>query len=179
MKLNQTIPASGVFHNISEDCLNLSPKSASSPKFSPLNKINNGSRSPFIFQKTLENINTITSTPQNKTIKLNMFKIQKTIIEKRARSNSPKEDDSPKTLPKIDENKMIYKYRNLRIENQETQIKINALWAQLIELGTEKTSVKERIDLCLEIISMFFKYLFFFNFSIFTNFSYFPFFLIT
>ena len=147
MNLNLNFPISEI---LSEG--NSTPKSTFSPNiFSLLSK----NKSPSGFQKTLEKINVFPNNPSNsKIIKLNVFKIQSNVMEKRARSSSPKE--GPKILPRIEENKIAQKYKNLRIESHETLIKINSLWAKLKDLGTEKSD-KEKIDLCLEIFSLVFR----------------------
>ena len=53
------------------------------------------------------------------------FKIQKTFVEERARSTSPKLRGESKTNQKfIEENGLVKKYKKMRLENQEFQIKI-------------------------------------------------------
>ena len=86
-----------------------------------------------------------------KPIKYIHFKIRQTFIEMRARSNSPKEGVKMKTSM-MKEKELSQKYRKLRIENHENQLKLVKMFNELQNMQNDGILTKKYVDLCFQII---------------------------
>ena len=103
-------------------------------------------------------------SPPIKIIPIN-FKLRKTFIEERIKSSSPKPNpkfrEETSTHKKsfkcfsMEEDEIIKKYKLIRIESQENQIKINQLFRDLSCI--HKNDEVKCVDICFEILALIFK----------------------
>ena len=136
-----------------------SPRTSSKVQSPYLKTIQIPSLSPKSPRQRLEKIFTSEKMMDLKTINVNKrFKVVKTLIEERARSSSPKIKEESKLnqnfFPEIG---LVKKYKKMRLENQENQIKVKNLFSELVKLNSEQTNLKKCIEICFQIIDLTFQ----------------------
>ena len=145
-------------NNVSLSAAKFSKKNPTSPKIS----------SPVLKAIHVPSLNIKIKTPQikeginipkRKNFELDhRFKIQKTFIEERARSTSPKlRGESKINQTFIEDNELVKKYKKIRLENQEFQIKIKELYCDLMKKYSQGTNLENCVETSIQIMALVFQ----------------------
>ena len=86
------------------------------------------------------------------------FKLRKTVIEERSGSSSPRiREEAKLNHICLEDDGLMKKYKKIRLENQEIQIKINGLYSELEKLQSDDIDLKIRVELCFQILDLTFQ----------------------
>lgn len=137
----------------------VSPKNSNTPKIvSHCLKAINAAPLKIKINQTPERI----ITPKLKNIEFDhRFKIRKTLIEERARSTSPKlrgeGNNNNNNHNILEDNGLVKKYKKIRLENQEIQIKIRELYCDLVRQYSQGMDMENCVENSLQIIEFIFQ----------------------